>query len=161
LIETKTLHTSEHLKDTGPEPLEKTFEFTDFTARLALKPRGKIKQVLMDPKIIAGIGNIYSDEILWACRVHPLSIVSKIPRAQLNVMFRSMKEVLTKGIDFGGDSTSDYRNPLGEHGTFHYHHKAYRETGKPCPKTGCRGTIEKIRMNGRHAHFCPIHQTKY
>ncbi len=161
LINTKTLYASEHLKHTGPEPLEKTFSFADFAARLAIASRGKIKQVLMDPYIIAGIGNIYSDEILWAAGVHPLSTVSKIPLSSLKKMFRSMKEVLAKGIDFGGDSTSDYRNPLGEHGKFHYHHKAYRETGKKCPKKGCTGTISKIKMNSRHAHFCSKHQTLY
>ncbi|MEN9614269.1 MAG: hypothetical protein RLZZ347_576 [Candidatus Parcubacteria bacterium] len=161
LIETKALHTSEHLKGTGPEPLEKTFQLTDFEARLYTRPNGKIKQVLMDPKVVAGIGNIYSDEILWVAGVHPLSKVSKIPKEKLTLMFRSMKEMLVKGIDFGGDSTSDYRNPLGEHGKFQYHHKAYRETGKKCSKKGCVGTIEKIRMNGRHAHFCAKHQIKY
>lgn len=161
LINTKSLHISDHLKNIGPEPLEKAFEFEDFAERLALKPLGKVKQVLMDPKIIAGIGNIYSDEILWASGVHPLSVISKIPKNQLQKMFSAMKEVLSLGIDFGGDSTSDYRNPLGEHGAFHYHHKAYRETGKKCPKKGCGGTIGKIRLNGRHAHFCSKHQRMY
>ncbi|MDO8482509.1 MAG: DNA-formamidopyrimidine glycosylase family protein [bacterium] len=158
LISTDKLGTSEHLKDIGPEPLEPSFTFEKFHERLTTKPRGKIKQVLMNPEVIAGIGNIYSDEMLWLADIHPLSTTAKVPDSALRGLFMAMKEILKKGIDFGGDSTSDYRNPLGEFGKFHHHHQAYRNTGKPCGKRGCRGTIKRIPLGGRNAHFCNIHQ---
>ena len=125
------------------------------------RAKGKIKQVLMDPYIIAGIGNIYSDEILWRASIHPLSLVGKIPDKNMKEMFKATKVLLKKGIDFGGDSMSDYRNIDGEHGKFQDHHRAYRRKGKPCGKKGCKGTITRLVVGARSAHFCPVHQKLY
>ncbi len=158
---TEKLASSPHLKEIGPEPLEKSFSFEKFRERLMSKPRGKIKQVLMNPEVVAGVGNVYSDEMLYASDIHPLSLPSMLPEKVFRKLFRAMKTTLTKGIDFGGDSTSDYRNPLGVHGKFHHHHKAYRNTGKPCGRKGCSGTIKKLRLGGRSAHFCDTHQTRH
>lgn len=74
---TNELANSPHLSNLGPEPLETTFGFKDFESRIKSKPKGKIKQVLMDPSVIAGIGNIYSDEILWRASVHPMSQIGR------------------------------------------------------------------------------------
>lgn len=161
VIETDDESESVHLKNIGPEPLDPHFTYPRFTKRLALRPRGKIKQVLMDPKIVAGIGNIYSDEILWRANVHPLSITSKIPEKNLKLMFTAMKETLKKGINFGGDSTSDYRNIKGERGTFQAAHNAYQQHKKKCQKRGCPGILERIMVGGRSAHYCPVHQKLY
>ncbi|KKU67185.1 MAG: Formamidopyrimidine-DNA glycosylase [Parcubacteria group bacterium GW2011_GWA2_47_16] len=161
LVSTAELETSEHLGNIGPEPLEPTFTFEKFHERLMTKPCGKIKQVLMNPEVVAGVGNIYSDEMLWLADIHPLSTIASLPRKVLQGLFGAMKEILKKGIDFGGDSTSDYRNPLGEFGKFHYHHQAYRNTGNPCGKRGCKGIIRRLRLGGRSAHFCDIHQNLY
>lgn len=161
VVPTSNIETTGHLKDIGPEPLDPKFSFEKFRARLLTKPRGKIKQVLMNPEVVAGVGNIYSDEILYAASVHPLSTVGKIPEKISRKIFSGMKDILAKGIDFGGDSTSDYRNPLGEFGKFHHHHQAYRNTGKPCGKKGCRGVIRRLKLGGRSAHFCSIHQREY
>ncbi len=161
LIETDKLHESKHLEDIGPEPLEPSFKLQAFSFQLIKKPNGKIKTVLMDPSVVAGIGNIYSDEILWRADVHPESRVSKIPQANISKMFKAMKEVLRKGIDFGGDSMSDYRNIDGERGDFQNHHKAYRKTGGKCEKSGCKGSIERLIVGGRSAHFCNKHQVRY
>lgn len=161
LLPTQTAHETEHLSDIGPEPLQKSFDLKKFMERLSARPRGKVKQVLMDPKIIAGIGNIYSDEILWDSGIHPLSIISKIPKPKLKAMFSSMKLILKKGIKFGGDSTSDYRTPLGTKGNFQLHHQAYQRNGENCGKKSCRGKIARLRLGGRSAHFCPKHQILY
>ena len=111
----------------------------------------------MDQSLIAGIGNIYSDEILWRAGVHPTSLVGKIPLKNMKPMFAAMKEVLKAGINFGGDSMSDYRNIKGERGKFQDHHRAYRRTGKSCGKND-GGVIKRIVVGERSAHFCPIHQ---
>ncbi len=155
------LEKTEHLLGIGPEPLEKDFTFTIFIKQIGKKPKGKIKTVLMDQSIIAGIGNIYSDEVLWRSNVHPESEVSKIPQTNLKEMFKAIKETLKKGIDFGGDSMSDYRNVHGERGKFQDHHRAYRRTNKPCQKTGCEGTIIRKVVGTRSAHFCNKHQEKF
>lgn len=161
LIPTETAHDSKHLFGLGPEPLEKTFTEKKFIERIILRPNGKIKQVLMDQSIIAGIGNIYSDEMLWLSGIHPVSKPSKIPSKLISLLYTSMGIVLKKGIDFGGDSTSDYRDIHGKHGNFQHAHNAYRKTGKPCPKKGCKGFIRRLIVATRSAHFCDVHQKLY
>jgi len=158
LIETGKLAESLHLKHLGPEPLDPSFQLKAFSLQLKKRPRGKIKQVLMDQSLIAGIGNIYSDEILWRAGVHPLSYPKYIPEKNLRAMFKAIKETLRKGINLGGDSMSDYRNIKGERGEFQNHHHAYRRTGKSCEKKGCDGIIKRIIVGTRSTHFCPVHQ---
>jgi formamidopyrimidine-DNA glycosylase len=158
LIDTDKLENSLHLSHLGPEPLDKSFTFKIFKERLLKKPKGKIKTVLMDQTVIAGIGNIYSDEILWRANVHPNSIVSAIPEANLKLMFKATKETLKKGIDFGGDSMSDYKNIYGEKGKFQDYHRAYRRTGLKCLKPKCKGIIKRLVVGTRSAHFCSVHQ---
>lgn len=158
LLDTKTKHISKHLKNIGPEPLEKQFTITNFKSRILRKPNSKIKTVLMDQTIIAGIGNIYSDEILWRAGIHPERKISEIKNIEFKKIFRAMRETLTKGIKLGGDSMSDYKNIYGGKGNFQLHHKAYRRTGEKCTKKGCKGTIIRKMINGRSAHFCSVHQ---
>ena len=161
LVPTDKLEDSEHLKQLGPEPLNDDFQFPNFKSQLMRRPRGKIKQVLMDPKVVAGIGNIYSDEILWRAGVHPLSKPERIPKKNLQEMFQAMREILKKGILLGGDSMSDYRDIRGERGQFQEHHRAYQRHGEKCSKRGCKGALENLKVGGRTAHFCPKHQTLY
>lgn len=156
LLDTKTLEDSEDLRSTGPEPLELTKR--QFKEALLARSQGKIKQVLINHEIIAGIGNIYSDEMLWRAGIHPLEKVENISEKQWAALFTAMKHVLKKGIDFKGDSTQDYRAPDGTPGKFHAHHRAYQRTGKKCEKRNCSGITERITIAGRSAHFCSTHQ---
>lgn len=158
IIPTLDLQKTLHLKNIGPEPLEKVFTFARFKERLFLKPNGKIKTVLMDQSIIAGIGNIYSDEMLWSAGIHPESNPIKIPQIKLLRLYKEMKKVLKKGIDFGGDSMSDYRNVHGEKGNFQNKHNVYQKKNTKCVKKGCKGVIIRKVINGRSAHFCNTHQ---
>jgi len=163
LLDTKTAHDTKHLNNIGPEPLDKNFTFKKF--KEILEPsfargyggRG-IKTVLMDQSVVAGIGNIYSDEILWRASVHPERKVSAIKDNELKLIFKAIKETLAKGIDFGGDSMSDYRNIDGLRGKFQMHHEAYRRTGEKCRKPHCKGIIKRKMVGGRSAHFCSVHQ---
>jgi len=161
LVTTENAHETIHLKGTGPEPLGAGFTFKEFEKVLMKKKNGKIKITLMDPKVIAGIGNIYSDEMLWASDIHPLSVIPKIPKIALKKLYIEMKKVLEKGINFGGDSMSDYRNVDGKRGEFQNKHNAYRKNKELCTKKGCGGTIIKTITSGRSAHFCNKHQTLY
>jgi len=155
---TKELHALQDLSTLGPEPLEKNFTLEQFEERILRRPRAPIKSVLMDQKIIAGIGNIYSDEMLWASSIHPLSRSTCIPKAFVKLLFKEMKIVLANGISFGGDSDSDYRNIDGDIGEFQNKHHAYRHTGEICFKKSCGGIITRLVIGGRSAHFCPKHQ---
>jgi len=136
----------------GPEPLEKDFAFEKFRRSLE-KRKGKIKQVLMNQEIIAGIGNIYSDEILWRAKVHPFKDVSKLTRKELENIYKSMREILAKAIKLGGESISDFRKISGERGYFDKERRVYRREGEKCSR--CGTIIKRIKLAGRSAHFCP------
>ena len=112
----------------------------------------------MDQEIISGIGNIYSDEMLWASSIHPEEKVSNITGAQFAKLFKEMKSVLSKGIDFGGDSMSDYRRIDGQKGEFQNHHNVYRKAKEKCGRKNCKGVIIRKVVGGRSAHFCNVHQ---
>ncbi len=147
------LENSKEFKNLGPEPLDKNFTFEKFKERLEKKKKGKIKQVLMDQSIIAGIGNIYSDEILWKARIHPFRDISKLSNNELKETYQAMKEILPKAIELGGESFSDFRRITGEQGYFDKERKVYRRTGEKCSR--CGTVIKRLKIGGRSAHFCP------
>lgn len=161
LVDTDKIETIPDLKNLGPEPLEKNFSWQKFQEQLLKKPRGKIKQVLMDQTIIAGIGNIYSDEMLWHAGIHPLQKVVRIPPVKIKKMYGAMRKILQHSIKIGGDSESDYRDILGQRGNFQNKTRAYGHEGECCSKPKCRGIIKRIKITGRSAHFCPVHQIKF
>ena len=141
------------LKSLGPEPLEKDFGFEKFKEQISKKKRGKIKQILMEQEVIAGIGNIYSDEILWQAKVHPFKDISKLKEEELKEIFSAMREILKKAIAARGESISDFRRITGEKGGFDPLRKVYRREGEKCPR--CGTIIKRIKIGGRSAHFCP------
>ena len=143
------------LKNLGSEPLDKKFTFERFKDRFSGK-KGKIKQVLMNQEIIAGIGNIYSDEILWQAGVHPLKEVQKLKENELKAIYRSMRDIFKKAIGLRGDSMSDFRDTAGRKGRYQEFHKAYQRTGEPCSRDGT--TIKRFKLGGRSGHYCPTCQ---
>ncbi|MEZ0208813.1 MAG: Fpg/Nei family DNA glycosylase, partial [Candidatus Paceibacterota bacterium] len=145
---TDTLHTERFLH-TGPEPLETDFTLVQFKERIMKSPARAIKTVLMDQTIIAGIGNIYSDEMLHRAHILPTRTPRTINETEWKLLFKSMKEVLNKGIDFGGDSTSDYRNIEGKRGEFQQKHLVYLRTKEKYLTKGCVGVITKQTISGR------------
>ncbi len=149
------------LEKLGPEPLQKKFTYKIFRERINKKSNGKIKTVLMDQTIISGIGNIYSDEVLWMSSIHPLSKVKDIEGVKLKELFKNIIKVLNQSIKVGGDSMSDYRNPFGEKGGYQKIHKVYRRTGEKCQKKNCNGIIRRIKIGGRSAHYCDVHQVRF
>ena len=112
----------------------------------------------MDQTVMAGIGNIYSDEMLWWAGIHPETKTYDISYVKLKLLYGAMKSLLKKGIVLGGDSMSDYRNIFGERGHFQEKHSAYQKKGERCSKRGCGGIIVRKMVGGRSAHFCSTHQ---
>ena len=151
LLDEKDLE--KELSALGPEPLEKDFTFEKFRKCLAKKKKGKIKQVLMDQKVIAGIGNIYSDEILWEARVHPFKEIRQLDKEEMKKIYQATKKILLKAVELGGESISDYRKPSGEKGGFDPLRKVYRREGEKCSLCGV--IIKRTKLAGRSAHFCP------
>lgn len=154
LVKDNELFGLPEIKNLGPEPLE--INIKEFK-KLFDGKRGRIKQVLMDPFFIVGIGNIYSDEILWDAGYHPLSRVENLKDTDLKKIFNSTVKILNKALKMGGTSIEDYRKPSGEKGEFQNHTMAYHQTGKKCSKKD-DGIIERIKLGGRSAHFCSKHQ---
>jgi len=146
------------LKDVkiGPDPMDKNFSFEKFKEALKRK-RGAIKKILMDQKIIAGIGNIYSDEILWLAGFHPLKKVESFSKEELKKLYLSIKPVLKRAIRARGSSYIDYRDAFGRKGNYQNIQYAYGREGERCLKED-GGVIKRIKIGGRSAHFCPIHQ---
>lgn len=157
LFETSKKNSHIDLVHLGPEPL-KDLTIKTLKEQLSKKLTGKIKTVLMDQSIVAGIGNIYSDEILWETGIHPERIVKNIKDEEIKKILKTTKEILQKSIKMGGDSMSDYRNIFGEKGNFQNAHKVYKKSKQKCLKKGCKGTIERKVIGGRSAHFCNTHQ---
>jgi formamidopyrimidine-DNA glycosylase len=153
LWKTKELEKSEEIRSLGPEPLEKDFTFPKFKEALKKKKKGKIKQILMDQTVIAGIGNIYSDEILFEAKIHPFKDISKLSEKELKNIYKAIKKILPLAIELGGESISDYRRLSGEKGFYDKARKIYRREGEKCFR--CGGIIKRIKIGGRSAHFCP------
>ena len=162
LVDDDKVKDLKEIRDLGPEPLEISFGkfeelFAPSTKLRAGKKRGRIKQVLMDPTFIAGIGNIYADEILWASGFHPLSRAENLNKKDLKKIFDFTVKILKKAIKYKGSSTDDYRIPSGEKGRFQTMQNAYQKTGQKCKKRD-GGVVQRLKFGGRSSHFCPKHQ---
>jgi formamidopyrimidine-DNA glycosylase len=138
----------------GPEPLEISLE--DFRARLKRKTR--IKALLLNQTFLAGLGNIYADESLFAAGIHPLAIAARLSTARAEKLYQAIRGVLTHAIRLGGSSISDYVNAQGERGWFQMEHKVYGREGEPCAT--CGRPIRKILVAQRGTHYCPHCQKK-
>jgi len=142
---------------TGPEPLAKDFTLAKFEALLVKKPQAKIKQFLMDPKNIAGIGNIYSDEILFFSRVHPLRRNQALEKGEIKKIFQGIKKILPAAIKLRGTSANNYLDAFGRKGEFLKKLKVYGREDELCVNR-CSGKVARIKLGGRSAHFCPLCQ---
>ncbi|OGN27412.1 MAG: hypothetical protein A2941_01060 [Candidatus Yanofskybacteria bacterium RIFCSPLOWO2_01_FULL_49_17] len=158
LVNDRELEYLREIKKLGPEPLEMGYgEFKKRFGSASRRKRGRIKQVLMDPTFVAGIGNIYSDEILWHAGIHPLERVEKLTDPEIKRIFAYTKKVLTEAIRRKGSSMDDYRRPTGQKGSFQDVQKAYHRTKEKCSKRD-GGIIHRLKIGGRSAHYCPVHQ---
>jgi len=135
----------------GAEPLQRSF--TPEALATIAGSRARIKQLLMDQKRIAGIGNIYSDEILFEAGIHPVTPACTLRGKQLHRLHQAVCSILREAIACRGDTLSDYRTAFGERGSYQNNHRVYQRTGKPCHR--CHTPIVRIRMAGRSCHYCP------
>ncbi|MGF7229167.1 MAG: bifunctional DNA-formamidopyrimidine glycosylase/DNA-(apurinic or apyrimidinic site) lyase [Candidatus Saccharibacteria bacterium] len=137
----------------GPEPLSDDFTDKDFIQRLERRSKSGIKAVLLDQTVIAGVGNIYADESLWAAKIHPSTLVKDIPGAKLRALYKELRAVLKLAIEKGGSTDRNYVNAEGKKGSYMSFAKVFRREGKPCPR--CGTIIIKTRVAGRGTHTCP------
>jgi formamidopyrimidine-DNA glycosylase len=139
-------------KKVGPEPLDPEFTAADFIKRLDRRANSGIKAVLLDQSVIAGVGNIYADESLWAAKIHPLVKVADLTKPRLTKLYNELQYVLQLAIDKGGSSDKNYVNAEGKKGSYMDFAKVFRLEGTACPR--CSRIIEKTRVAGRGTHVC-------
>lgn len=156
VVEDKDIDQVKEFQDYGPEPLEKNFTFEVFQNSLKLRKKIPIKLALMDTKVVVGIGNIYSDEILYYAKVLPSRTVDSIKPKELKAVFDQIKPVLTMGVKYKGSSVGDFIRTDGKWGSMGKHHYVYGRKGKACKV--CGTIIESKKMGGRTTAFCPKEQ---
>jgi formamidopyrimidine-DNA glycosylase len=143
------------LKELGPDAL--LIDLADFRELLG-DSRRPIKALLLDQRMIAGLGNIYVDESLHRAGVHPLTPAAEIGPTQARRLHTAMRSILRKAIVCHGSSVSDYRDSNNRPGSFQKYHLVYQRSGEPC--TTCGESIEHIRVGGRGTHICPTCQKR-
>jgi formamidopyrimidine-DNA glycosylase len=153
LFTDKELPFVKELAEFGPEPLDKKFTIKVFEKILGRRPKAKIKQLLIDQMLIAGIGNIYSDEILFHAGVRPDRRVSSIQYQVSRKIFEQIKKVLRKGIAARGSSVGDFIRTDGSWGQMGKYHFVYGRAGEKCKV--CGTTIKSMKFGGRTSAFCP------
>lgn len=156
LVTDKELPEVAELQNFGPEPLESTFTLQILEAIMTKRPKMKLKQFLLDPTLIAGIGNIYSDEIAFAAKLKPTRLIKSIDAKSRKLLFKGIKKILADAVKRGGSSVGDFIRPDGSWGTYGQVHKVYGRSGKQC--FICGTMIKSLKFNGRTGSFCPICQ---
>jgi len=141
----------------GPEPLGP--DLTPAYLAEAFKGRKQSpKTLLLDQRIVAGLGNIYVCEALHRAHISPLKPAGKIARAKFPLLVQSIKDVLEEAVMVGGSTLRDFKAADGALGYFQHNFRAYGREGQPCPTPGCDGTIERIVQGGRSTFFCRVCQ---
>jgi formamidopyrimidine-DNA glycosylase len=134
----------------GKEPLEISAE--EFCRYFGSR-RARVKALLLDQRVLRGIGNIYADESLFRARLHPARIAENLTKKQLLALHRKVRQVLEEAILSRGSSISDYVDSEGNRGEFQLRHRVYQRDGKPCFR--CKAKIRRVIVAGRSSHFCP------
>jgi formamidopyrimidine-DNA glycosylase len=143
------------LPELGPEPLDAETVYGVLTGTKSIRA---IKTLILDQHILAGVGNIYADEALFAAGIHPQTPAAKAAKNKIRRLSRELPEILRTAIRNKGTTLSDYRPPESSSGSNQFYLKVYGRKDQPCPK--CGAPIQRIVINARASHFCPGCQKK-
>jgi len=145
----------ESISKLGIEPLEDYFTEEVFIQVLNKKKKGKIKPFLMNQKFVAGLGNIYANEVLYRSNIHPLRLISSLNKNEVRNLYQQIKLVLSEAVELRGSTVADeaYRDTDGDKGKFAKKIQVYARKGEPCVK--CGHPIEVERIEGRSSFICP------
>ena len=157
LIRSDRLDEHPWFKGMGPEPLGP--EFTVAVLAKALEGRQQaIKTLLLDQRLVAGLGNIYVCEALHRAAISPFRAGGKVSRAKLASLVEAVRAVLDEAIEAGGSTLRDFQAADGSLGYFQHRFGVYGREDEPCLRPGCRGTIRRKVQGGRSTFYCPEHQ---
>ena len=146
----------ERLASLGPEPFDEGFTEGYLRAKIGAR-RAQIKPLLLDQKVVSGIGNIYVDEILYDARLHPRRKANTLSGGEWGALYRAIGENLSAGIEHRGTTFDLYRDVLGRKGRHQDHLRVFLRAGKPCP-SGCGGRVAREKVGGRTTFYCPACQ---
>jgi len=141
----------------GPEPLSDEFN-AEYLFKKSRKKSTALKTFLMDNAVVVGVGNIYANETLFLCGLHPMKLAENLTRNQCVLLVETIKTVLAKAITQGGTTLKDFLQPDGRPGYFAQELLVYGNKDKPCPKCGTK--IESIIIGQRNSFYCPHCQKK-
>jgi formamidopyrimidine-DNA glycosylase len=133
----------------GADPLE--VELEEFQKRM--HRRARVKALLLDQRVLRGVGNIYADESLWKARIHPAHLGMRLAPTQVKELYRALQDILQKAIVLRGSSISDFLDADGQPGEYQRHHRVYGREGKNCSR--CKTPIRRVIVAGRSSYFCP------
>ena len=153
VILNKDIQKEKHLKILGPEPFDRFYNFKYFKNYINGKKR-TIKDLLMDQKFLAGLGNIYVNEILFLCKIKPNRKLFKLNDSEIKDIIMNTKKVLKKAIIFGGSSIKNFSSGLGKKGNFQQQFNVYGKNEDRCSNSDCSGKIIKIVISNRASFYC-------
>jgi len=148
-----------HLATLGPEPLSNNFNLNYFE-KYILNKKIKIKDLLMSQKFVAGLGNIYCNEVLFLSKVCPEKRINKIKKEEIKKIIKFTKKTLKKAISKGGSSIKNFSDTDGQGGNFQQKFNVYGRENANCNRKRCSGTIKKVYTSNRSSFFCPKCQNK-
>ncbi|MBS0363953.1 MAG: bifunctional DNA-formamidopyrimidine glycosylase/DNA-(apurinic or apyrimidinic site) lyase [Proteobacteria bacterium] len=157
LVNTATLHLHPWFSGLGPEPLSDAFDAERLVAAFKGRKQGP-KTLLLDQRIVAGLGNIYVCEALNRARISPFKAAGAISRPRLEKLVEDIRAVLTEAIAAGGSTLRDYATADGALGYFQHRFRVYDREGEPCLNDPCRGVIARKVQAGRSTFYCPTCQ---
>lgn len=137
----------------GLEPIDENFSAAYWRERVGKRPKAMVKAALLDQRVVAGLGNIYADEVLFRAAIHPERPVGTLTAEEDERLVAAMRHILTEAIEMRGTTFRDYVDGNNQKGGYQNLLKVFQKNGLPCPV--CGTPIERVRVSGRGTHFCP------
>ncbi len=159
LLPTDEVKNLPFMQKVGPEPLDPQTRAEDFIQRIRRRQNSMIKPAFLDQAVIAGVGNIYADEALWAAQIHPQTRVKNVSDQQLNTLFNELRQILQLSIDQGGSTDRNYVDAEGRKGNYLTFAHVFRREGQACHRHPDQEII-KLKVGGRGTHVCPVCQVE-
>ena len=147
------------MQKVGPEPLDPKTTAKQIIQRIRRRQNSMIKPAFLDQAVIAGVGNIYADEALWAAQIHPETRVKNVTDTQLNTLFTELRNILQLSIDQGGSTDRNYVDAEGRKGNYLTFAHVFRREGQSCHRHPDQEII-KLKVGGRGTHICPVCQVR-
>lgn len=161
LLDEDDVKQDSHFKALGPEPLSNGF-YADYLYHRICNSRSSIKSLLLNQKVVAGLGNIYVCEVLYSCGIHPSTLGMRISERDCDNLVPAIRSVLEEAIKAGGSTLRDYKQVDGDLGYFQHCFQVYGREGGVCgdDRCGCvdLGGVKRIVQSGRSSFFCPVKQ---